>query len=44
MKENQPGKYQMKEIMVNPDSNLKDNIITLEIRFWLEDGKQHGGR
>ena len=44
MKENQTGKYQMKEIMVNPDMNLKDNIITLEIRFWLEDGKEHGGR
>jgi len=44
MKENQPGKYQMKEIRVNPDSNLEENIVTLEIRFWLEDGKQHGGR
>jgi hypothetical protein len=44
MKENQPGKYQMKEIKVNPDANLDENIVTLEIRFWLEDGKQHGGR
>ena len=44
MKENQPGKYQMKEIGLNPDSNLEENIVTLEIQFWLEDGKQHGGR
>ncbi|MBI2847037.1 MAG: toll/interleukin-1 receptor domain-containing protein [Chloroflexi bacterium] len=44
MKENQPGKYQMKEITVNPDPNLEENVVTLEIRFWLEDGKQHGGR
>jgi len=44
MKENQPGKYQMKEIRLSPGSNLEENIVTLEIRFWLEDGKQHGGR
>ena len=44
MKENQPGKYQMKEIQLNPDANLEENIVTLEIRFWLEDGKQHGAR
>ncbi|MDP2950078.1 MAG: toll/interleukin-1 receptor domain-containing protein [Chloroflexota bacterium] len=44
MKENQPGKYQMKEIVLNPSPNLEESTVTLEIRFWLEDGKQHGGR
>ena len=44
MEENQPGKYQMKEIVVNPDPSAEENNITLEIRFGLEDGRQHGGR
>ena len=44
MKETQPGKYQMNDIRLNPESNLEENIVTLEIQFWLEDGKQHGGR
>ena len=44
MKENEPGKYQMKGVSLDPDPNLEENIVTLEIRFWLEDGKQHGAR
>ena len=44
MKETQPGKYQMSEVKLNPNTNTGENIVILEIRFWLEDGEQHGGR
>ena len=44
MTENQAGKYQMKNVPLNPDSYLEENIVTLEIRFWLEDENQYGGR
>lgn len=43
MEENSPGKYQMWDIQLSPNTNRDDNAITLEVRFWLEDG-QHGGR
>mgnify|MGYP001615922878 CR=1 FL=1 len=44
MAQNQPGSYQVKSATLHPDLDSDDNAITLEIRFWLEDGQLHGGR
>jgi hypothetical protein len=41
MPQTTPNQYQMKGVQMEPEGT--EDIVTFEVRFWLEDG-EHGGR
>ena len=42
MRQNTLNQYQMKGVQMEPEGT--EDAVIFEVRFWLEDGEEHGGR